>query len=84
MSCVIIITITRTEELGEDDISFKMINENATLVRSVLTTGVVMQTMLGARTIGLGQEAQEVVMTTLLHIVIMVYINTHHKGNFSE
>ena len=29
----------RTEELGEDDISFKMINENASLV-SWLLTGV--------------------------------------------
>ena len=35
MSYVVMVTVTRTEELGEDDISFKMINENATLVRGV-------------------------------------------------
>jgi len=36
VSCIVMVTITRTEELGEDDISFKMINENATLVRMCL------------------------------------------------
>jgi len=49
--------VIRTEELGEDDISFKMINENATLVRDVVISAVVVVTMLlGVRTTGLGQE----------------------------
>ena len=57
VAIVVMVFVIRTEELGEDDISFKMINENATLVRGVVISTVVIVTMLlGARTTGLGQE----------------------------